>query len=93
MNDDLRFARLGSPNVLLQAHAAPDSRYMILPLLQNSTRVTGWTIYDTQQGELLTPKESPDMADGYSEGVWPNMYAARQYLIDTYYREEADSAG
>lgn len=85
--EDLLFTRLASSNVLVQAHAAPDSRFMLLPVIERASRITGWTVYDTSTGELVTPPVTPDMAEGYFDGVWQRLYHAREWVITEYYSD------
>lgn len=86
MTRDMRFIRLASTDVLVQVHASPDSRILLLPLIENS-QVTGWLVYDTNTGELACPEKTPDMPEDYSDGVWRRPFQARQWATDRYYQE------
>lgn len=48
-----RFIRLGSPNVAATVHVAPDSRYILLPVMNQPSAVRGWVVYDTLKGEVV----------------------------------------
>lgn len=67
-----RMIRLGSSSVLFTAHATVDSRYVLLPIIESSSKIIGWRLYDSQEGQLLT--------DGPANGVWPILHEARSYV-------------
>ena len=48
-----RVIRLGSPNVAATVHVAPDSRYILLPVMANPSAVRGWVVYDTIKGTVV----------------------------------------
>lgn len=76
----INFTRLWSSNVLMQAHASPDSRFVILPIIEERSRITGWLVYDAERGELLT---APDTSDE----PWTQLHEARRWVLDTFYKE------
>lgn len=48
----MRFAKLTSSVVNFQVHASEDSHYAILPIYENTSRIVGWSIYDTITGKI-----------------------------------------
>lgn len=85
---EMRFTRLGSSNVLFQAHAAEDSAYVLLPVLERDVAIKGWRIYDTVSGELI------DRGPGVPhDGVWDVLHEAREWLNVHIYRPKQQPGG
>lgn len=82
MLDDMVFSRLASSNVLAQCHASPDSRFILLPVIEKSSHIHGWTVYDTTTGQMLRPDV---LTDGEVDGVWDRLHKAREWVVRTYY--------
>ena len=83
MNNDqsnvrvVNFPRLMSSSVLVQVFAAPDSRFLLLPVLEQRSQISGWLVYDTEKGELIdSPGGEP----------WEHIHEARSWVIDRYYK-------
>lgn len=85
MTTAVPFTRLSSSNVLVQAHAAPDSRFMLLPVIERSARISGWLIYDTGEGKLVIPDD-----EELDRGIWPQLHRAREWIINHYYQGDDD---
>ena len=81
MPRDPRFTKLGSSGVLMQVHAGEDSRFVLIPILNQPVEIVGWKVYDSTTGELITE------GDGVPErGEFPALHMAREYVIENYYR-------
>lgn len=87
MAESVIFTRLASSNVLVQAHASPDSRFLILPVIDRNL-IVGWIAYDCSEGVLLTPDRTEEMPDDYDDGVWKRLHQARDWVVRTYYRKQ-----
>lgn len=84
---DPRFTRLGSSNVLAQAHVSEDSRFMLLPIMETGTQgamIRGWKVYDAVAGQLLIPE--PGERGAPRNGVWGQLHMARDWVIQHYYQ-------
>lgn len=81
-----QFVRLWSNSVLLQAHASRDSKFLIVPVLRNKS-IAGWRVYETSTGQLLVPETSvTGVPEGYADGVWEQLYQARDWITTLYGR-------
>lgn len=72
-----RYTRLTSTNVVFQVHVSEDSRYVLLPILEKSSRITGWVVYDAIDGEVYTKDDDP----------FPTQFEARDWVNQTHYPE------
>lgn len=63
----MRFTRLSSSTSIFQAHASEDSQYVLLPVIENAARITGWVVYESQLGDV-------------SEQVFPTINEAREFV-------------
>lgn len=83
-----RFTRLTSSDVLVQVHVSPNSRYLILPVLERASVITGWLVYDTEKGRIVEPDDidcevTPEESKTYyTEGKesWPRLHQAREWV-------------
>ena len=76
-----RYTRMSHPRVLFQAHTTEDSRYVILPVLESASRITGWVVYDALQGEIEQDHHEP----------FGSLVEAKDQ-VDRYRRKEAAPA-
>lgn len=83
-----RFTRLGSSNVLAQAHVSEDSRFMLLPIIgtgRHGAWISGWQVYDAVAGKMLVPQA--DEKGAPRDGVWAQLHMAREWVIHRYYQQ------
>lgn len=73
-----RFTRMGSNNVLFQAHVSEDSHYVLLPVMERASQITGWLVYDTVTGMLYADE---------SEEPFPTQHQAREWVQSHFYAE------
>jgi hypothetical protein len=64
---------MSSPSVAIQVHVSSDSRYVLLPVMQQAATVRGWVVYDTVTGNVLDSTEHPGSA-------FTDMHQARDWV-------------
>lgn len=64
----MRFTRLSSSTSIFQAHASEDSKFVLLPIIEKASRISGWVVYKTQLGDI-------------SEEIFPTISEARNWVI------------
>lgn len=78
--DRPRFTRMGSGNVIFQTHVSEDSRFALLPVLEQASVIKGWVVFDTLEGRVL------EQGGRRNDGWFENLQTAREYVIAEFYR-------
>ena len=71
-----RFTRLASPNIAATVHVSPDSRYILLPVMNRPAAIQGWVVYDTLSGEMVKMPQPTPFTDLHKARDWVSALTA-----------------